>query len=408
VPIAPAPDHARPAPVSRVGLALSFLAFLSLGLPDGSLGVAWPSMRSSFGVALSALGMLLAAMMTGTLVSSAVSGFLIARLGVGRLLVVSTLFVAASVAALAWSRSWPLAVLSSLLGGLGAGAVDAGVNAHAASAFSPRAVTWLHATFGFGAMLGPMLMTVVLDRGLGWRVGYGVLAVVLGALALAFASNLSVWATPKAVVRTPSFEAPAHPRAARMSIGLGILLFFVYSGVEATCGQWAYTFLTEGCSLAPEWAGLAVSGYWGALGGGRVLFGALAARVAPSRLNQVGVLTALASGLVLTQARGSAAVAALLVMGLALAPIYPLSISETPRRVGAAWADRVIGWQVSSAYLGLAFWPSIGGLIASRLGVAALGPYFGVLALLQLAVMAALELSARGKAAPSPCPRTGE
>jgi fucose permease len=216
-----------------------------------------------------------------------------------------------------------------------------------------------------------------------------VLAAVLGALGVAFAFNLAIWATPRAD-RARAHEKLVAPRTARRSIGLGILLFFVYSGMEATCGQWAYTFLTEGCALAPEAAGFAVSGYFGALGGGRVLFGFLAARVAPSRLNRVGVLAALASGVVLSYARGPVAIAALLVMGLALAPIFPLSISETPRRVGAAWADRVIGWQVSSAYLGSAFWASLGGIIAGRFGVTALGPYFGALALLLLLVTEAL------------------
>jgi fucose permease len=380
--------------ISRLGLALSFLAFLSLGLPDGSLGVAWPSMRSSLGVGLEALGLLLGVAMAGTLVSSALSGVLIPRLGVGRLLVVSTLLVALSAVGLAASPSFGFALASSLVGGLGAGAVDAGVNAHAASAFSPRAVSFLHATFGFGAMLGPVLMTVMLERQLGWRVGYAVVAVTLGALAVAFASNLSVWSAPRpAVGPKPREDARGADARALRPVLLGVLLFFVYSGVEATCGQWAYTFLTEGCRLPPTTAGLAVSGYWACLGAGRVVFGILAARTAPSRLIRAGVLGAVASGLVLGLARGGAAVAAIWVMGASLAPIYPLAIAETPRRVGAARADRVIGWQVSVAYLGLAFWPSLGGWLASRVEVAALGPYFGALAVL---LLAASEMTLRG------------
>jgi fucose permease len=394
--------HAAFRRVGPLGLALSFLAFLSLGLPDGCLGVAWPSMRSSFGVGLEALGMMMTALMAGTLVSSALSGVLIARLGVGRLLALSTLLVAASATGLALSRAWPWAVVSGLLGGLGAGAVDAGVNAHAAATFTPRAMIWLHATYGFGAMLGPILMTVALEREWGWRVGYAVLAGLLGALALAFARKSAVWTAPRTVQETLSLRTRETPGPVRRTIALGTLLFFVYSGLEVVCGQWGYTFLTEGCALAPEWAGLAVSGYWGCLGGGRVLFGILAARVAPGLLTRGGILAALASGLGLRYARGPAAIAALLVMGLALAPIYPLEVSQTPRRVGAPWADRVIGWQVSSAYLGLAFWPALGGFVAARLGVEALGAYIFALALLLLVVSEALRRASGARTVPAP------
>jgi fucose permease len=240
-------------------------------------------------------------------------------------------------------------------------------------------------------MLGPVLMTAFVERSSGWRVGYAVLAAILGVLAVAFAFNVAVWSSPK-VLRDEPRPPHASSRGHRGSIALGVLLFFVYSGVEASCGQWAFTYLTEGLGFGPRGAGLAVSGYYGALGLGRVVFGLAAHRTAAPRLIRIGAAAALASGLVLSVARGPAAVAALLVMGLALAPIYPLAIAETPRRVGAAWADRAVGWQVSSAYLGFV-WPSLGGVLASRVEVAALGPYFAALAVL---LMLATEAVLRG------------
>jgi len=395
---------------TRRAVVLSFLAFLSLGLPDGSLGVAWPSLRGSFGVGLSALGTLLAVSMAGTLISSASSGALLERLGVGRLLVLSTLLVTASAGLLAASPSWPWALASALLGGLGAGAVDAGVNAHAAESFSPRAMTWLHATYGAGAMLGPMLMTAALATGWGWRAGYAALAGLLAALALAFARNLSLWTSapgeggrPEAgasyALASPGSDESEGLRV-RPRIALGLFLFFVYTGLEAACGQWAYTFLTEAGNLHTEVAGLAVAGYWGALGAGRVVFGALAARVPPSTLVRAGVLASLLSGIALGLAPGPLAAGALVAMGLALAPVYPLSVSLTPRRVGAARASRVIGWQVSAAYLGVAFWPFLGGLLAERLGVSVLGAYVAALALLVVLVSEALRTEAGAGHAP--------
>jgi fucose permease len=385
---------------ARSAVVLSFLAFVSLGLPDGSLGVAWPSLRAVVGVELSALGTMLAVSMAGTLVSSAASGMLLERLGVGRVLIWSTLLVTTSAALLASVRSWPWALASALLGGLGAGAVDAGVNTWAATSFSPRAMTWLHATYGAGAMLGPLVLTLALGLGLGFRMGYAVLAALLLTLAVAFARYRSLWSTtpPRAAVPPLRDEVapPPPPGTWRTTstgpprIALGVFLFFVYTGLEAACGQWSYTFLTEGGALGPQAAGMAVAGYWGALGGGRVAFGALAGRFPSPTLVRAGVLGALVSGIALALLPGPAAALFLLLMGFALAPVYPLSVSETPRRVGALRAARVIGWQVSGAYLGVAFWPYLGGVLAERLGVSVLGSYLAALALIVFLVSEAL------------------
>jgi fucose permease len=395
-------QRSRGAPSARLALVLSFLAFVSLGLPDGSLGVAWPTLRASFAMPLSALGTLLAVSIAGTLVSSAASGALLERVGVGRVLMVSTLLVTASAAMLASSRSWSWAMASALVGGFGAGAVDAGVNAHAAVSFSARSMTWLHATYGVGAMLGPVIMTTALGSGLGWRKGYAALAALLTALTLAFALNQSLWASPpRGGGRSPDADAVVSgPVPPRIAVGLG--LFFVYTGLEAACGQWAYSFLTETGALDARAAGLAVAAYWGALGAGRVAFGALAGRVGVPSLVRAGVLAALASAVAFACARGAAAAGALVALGFALAPIYPLSMSSTPRRVGAARASRVIGWQVSAAYLGVASWPLLGGLLAERFGVGILGAYLAALALVVAVLSAPLQAEAAHSLAPDP------
>lgn len=212
----PAPPAPRPAPpparrpgarrTSLTLLALIFAGFISLGLPDGLLGVAWPSMRRTFGVPLDALGPLLATTILGYLASSLVSGWAVERLGVGRLLALSAFATAAGLLGYALAPTWGLVVLLGLVAGLGAGAIDAGLNAYVALAHSSRLLNWLHACFGLGAATGPAIMMAVLDAGQPWRLGYGIVAGGQTVLGVCFLLTRRQW-------RMQPVETPARPPA---------------------------------------------------------------------------------------------------------------------------------------------------------------------------------------------------
>jgi MFS family permease len=167
-------------------LVLAYFAFVSLGLPDGLIGVGWPSIRSEFDVATEAVGVLLFAGTAGYLTSSVVAGFSVARLGVGWLLAGSTALASLALVGYALSPGLGLMIPCALLAGIGGGAIDSGLNAYAASRFGPRHINWLHAFFGLGVALGPLIMTAVLTAALSWRAGYGVVASAQLVLALAF------------------------------------------------------------------------------------------------------------------------------------------------------------------------------------------------------------------------------
>src|SRR5688572_6582458 len=191
-------------PRPRTALILiAFVAFISLGLPDGVNGVAWPSVRATFGLPVGHLAILITAGTCGYLVASFSSGAVVRRLGVGRLLLASSLLVVGASAGYALAPAWPVMVGLGVFSGLGAGAIDAGINAYAARHFSPRLVDWLHAFYGVGATLGPVLMTAVLAAGLSWRWGYGVNAMLLAVMAVCFVFTLRLWAA-----------APVEPVAA--------------------------------------------------------------------------------------------------------------------------------------------------------------------------------------------------
>jgi fucose permease len=352
---------------------LALVAFVSLGLPDGVLGVAWPSMRASLGVDLAQLGVLLAAAMVGYVVSTASTGAVVARHGVGWLLVVSSALMVGSGLAYALAPAWPVPLVGSLLAGLGSGAIDAGVNAYAAFHFSPRLVSWLHAAYGVGATLGPLIMTAMLTTAMGWRWGYGVIAALLLGMTLAFSLTRACWDDRRD--GSPGGPDPAAPgpwaTLGRPAVWSGLVFFFVYAGLEVTAGQWAYSLLTEGRGLAPGAAGLWVGGFWGAM---TVIAGGLAGRVRPaSLLRGVTLLVPVAAVALAVDLGPAASGLALVALGLLLAPIYPLAVVATPARVGEPSATRVIGYQVGAAYLGTAVIPGLAGVLARAHGLEAVG-----------------------------------
>jgi fucose permease len=366
---------------------LAFLAFVSLGLPDGVLGVAWPSLRRSFDRPIDQLGLILLATMAGYLASSFSAGAVLARVGVGRLLVASGLLVAASAAAWAATPWWSVVVGGAFVSGLGAGAIDAGINAFAAARFTPRVLTWLHACWGLGAMAGPLVMTAVVAGGAGWRWGYVLLAASLVAMAGCFQVTLGLWELPAAegprslpAVAGGLVEALREPK-----VRGNALLFFLYTGVEASAGQWAFSLLTESRGMTTAVAGLAASAYWGSIFAGRLAFGALAHRVPPARLLRLGMAGAPLAALAVSVTRsGAGGFAGLFALGLLLAPIFPLMIAETPSRVGDRHASHAIGFQISAATLGAGTLPAAAGLLARHAGLEALGPFLLAVSVLVL------------------------
>jgi fucose permease len=354
-----------------VPFALALLAFVSLGLPDAVLGVAWPSMRSSFELPLDRLGLLLFAATAGYLTSSFVSGPVTRRLGVGGVLVGSSALVALSAAGFASAPVWSLLPCAAVLAGLGGGAIDACINAFAAVRFPAGRIAWLHASYGVGASLGPLLMTGILAAGLSWRWGYAVLAAVIALMGLGFLRTRDRWQTSPEPAGSPAHAALRD--SLRKPVVLGsALLFFLYTGVEAIPGAWAYSLLTESRGVANALAGLSVALYWGSLTTGRLVSGALAHRIAPMRVLRASLLLAPLWGALLWAGFGFAPdLFAIAALGFSVGPVFPLLIAATPGRVGGPHSGNAVGVQVSLASLGWASLPATAGILARAQGLEA-------------------------------------
>ena len=359
---------------------LASLAFISLGLPDGLLGVAWPSIRGTFGLGLDAVGALLISTTLGYVASSFSSGHVARLLNVGSLVGASCALTGLALLGYSTTTSWLLLIGFGAALGIGAGAVDAVLNTYAATRHGHGMLNWLHACYGIGAASGPLLMTAILARDLPWQRGY--LAVAVGQLLLAgsFFVTSRWWISPLG-----SDDRHAHaPIASTLrvrSAQLGILVFLLYAGVEASMGLWTYTLLVEARGLAPATAGWIVSLFWGGLTAGRLVAAGVAGRLPPDRLLPL-CLGLVLTGTLLLWLEGGVVLSAIAVglAGLACGPIFPTLIASTPARVGAAHAGNVVGFQVAAAAAGMAALPAFVGALAAATTLSVIAATFVVLA----------------------------
>ncbi len=357
---------------------LVFLGFVSIGLPDGLTGVAWPSMRRHFGLPIDALGGLLVSYTAGYLVSSFNAGRTLSRTGVGALLALSCLATGASLLGYAIANHWWIVVSFAALAGLGAGSIDAGLNTYAATRFTPRMVNWLHAFYGLGALSGPLLMTAALHSGYPWQTGYAMVG--FGQLTLAFAFGLtrSRWSEGNGIDKSAEDIAVEVTNSSTLRLPVvwfSIAIFFVYSGLEAAAGAWAYSLLTEARGVQMLTAARWVSVYWGALTVGRVLSAIFAVRW-PVRFLLRCCIAGQAAGalLIWLNLDSLSGLLGWAVIGLASGPIFPALITATRNHLGRSHIANAVGFQIAAAVLGQSLVPALVGVGARRLGLEVVAP----------------------------------
>lgn len=366
---------------------LAYLAFISLGLPDGLLGVAWPSIRGTYDVPLDTLGLLVAFVVAGYLSSSFVAGAIMRRLPLGTILWASAGTAGLSLVGFAISPAWPVMLVLGFVAGLSGGAVDAALNAYGARYFDNRTLNWLHAFWGLGTTIGPMIVTGVLNAGLVWRWSYA----IAGTAQLSFAAVLFAtrdrWLTLGDEAPPSEVSAPTLNTLGRPVVWLGMLTFFVYGGLEIAVAHWSFSLLTLGRGVPETSAGIFLTLYWGSLMSGRILFGMVADHVSLPLAVRIGILGAVAGAILfwLDPSR-SLSVAGLMLIGFGCAPVYASLISLTPGRVGARHTDSAIGFQIAAAGLGGAVVTAGVGIAARAFGLGAIGVCF-VIATLGLLVL---------------------
>ena len=362
-------------------LGLIYLAFISLGLPDSVLGVAWPTMRVDLGQTLEAAGLLTMVLTTCSAISGFASGFVLARLGTGKVVAISGFLTGLALLgfALAPPFRWILWLLVPL--GLGASAVDAGLNHFVARHYSARHMNWLHGCWGIGATIGPVVMGAALASRFGWQAGYAVIALLQLMLAALFVRHLRLWANaPEQPVAAadPSGKgsAAAHSPPPGWAAWLAPAIYLVYTTIELGTGLWAASILVDGRGAEPARAGLWVAGFFGAIMVGRFAVGLVANRLGNRLLVRAGIGLAIVGAVLfaLPFLPDLFNLAGLVLLGLGCAPIYPALMHEATQRFDAATARTVIGRQVAFAYIGCALGPAALGLLGAHLGLWAVMP----------------------------------
>lgn len=373
---------------------LSLGTFVVLGLPDGMLGTAWPAMRHSFGEPVGALGLILLINTTGSVAVAAVVGRLIRRLGAAAVLAVAA--SCAALAGLGYAAApgiWLVLGVGPLVGAA-AGMMDGGLNTVVALTGRARLLNLLHGFYGVGTAIGPLVVTGAILAG-SWRPAY----LVLAALNVAAAS---CWIIYRRGVPAPAASSPAAAagpadepaETARPTQGwsrrrvvavltLGLVVFFMYTGLEVSAGQWETSYVRGHLGLSASAAGLAAFGYWGALTAVRIGLALPAKPVSAQTVIRSGLLLSIAGcGLIWWQPDPIVVVLSFALLGASLAGVFPALIAVTPQRIGRERAQHAIAWQVGAAAAGGSAISALIGLLIDSTSLAVLGPALVVLSLI--------------------------
>ena len=373
-------------------LAIIYLAFISLGLPDSLLGAAWPSMYPEFQVPVSYAGIISMVIALGTVISSLMSDRLTKRLGAGLVTAISVAMTALALFGFSFSHSFWVLILWSIPYGLGAGSVDAALNNYVALHYKSRHMSWLHCMWGVGASAGPYIMGFALSHGQNWNGGYRYIGILQVILTFILFISLPLWKKEKKDAASESDTTSDHILTLREIFAIPgaksvMLMFFCYSAIEQTSGLWASSYLVLHKGVAPETAATFASLFYIGITIGRAISGFITMKLNDTQMIRLGQGIILLGVLALFLPLGSTvSLIGFILIGLGCAPIYPCIIHSTPDHFGADRSQAIIGVQMASAYVGTCLMPPVFGLIANNITVALLPAYL-ILFLILLSVM---------------------
>lgn len=367
-------------------LVIIYLSFISLGLPDGILGAAWPVIYPEMNVPVSYSGIIFMIISAGTVVSSLQSDRLTKHFGTAKVTAVSVGITMIALFGFSSCHSFLLFCLWAIPYGLGAGSVDASLNNYVALHYESKHMSWLHCMWGIGATAGPYIMGMVLNRGMIWNTGYRIVGAIQLVLTVLLFVSLPVWKqngsqnlsedTSKAPLRLKEiFRIPGAKEI--------MITFFCYCALEQTAGLWAASYLVINRNMNVEAAAKFSALFYLGITLGRFINGFIAMRLNDHEMIRMGFLTiAVGILLILLPTGQTCALIGLIIVGLGCAPVYPCIIHSTPEHFGADNSQALIGVQMASAYIGITLMPPLFGLIADHITIALLPEFLLALFLL--------------------------
>ncbi|WP_283682416.1 MFS transporter [Parablautia sp. Marseille-Q6255] len=368
-------------------LAIIYLSFISLGLPDSLLGSAWPSIYRQFDVPVSYAGIVSVIIAAGTIISSLQSDRMTKKLGAGKVTAFSVAATAIALFGFSVSDSFAVMCLWAIPYGLGAGGVDAALNNYVALHYPSRHMSWLHCMWGVGASVGPYIMGYALTSGSGWHMGYRYISLLQIVLTAALFLSLPLWKTRSLENENAAGVPTAHltlKHIIRIPGACSVMTaFFCYCALEATAGLWASSYLVLNRGIDAKTAAAFASLFYIGITVGRAVSGFLTLKFHDTQMIRLGQGLILLGIVLLLLPGRTACLAGLITVGLGCAPVYPCIIHSTPEHFGADRSQALIGVQMASAYTGTCIMPPLFGLIANHISVA----WYPLYLLVILAVM---------------------
>ncbi len=397
-------------------LAIIYISFISLGLPDSLIGSAWPIMHVDLGVSMSSAGIITIIISVGTIIASFFSNALTNKLGTGLVTAISVTFTALGLIGFSFAKAFWMLCVFAIPYGLGAGAVDAALNNYVALNYPARHLSWLHCMWGVGASISPYIMSFALTGGLGWGSGFRIVFYIQISLSAILFFTLPVW--KKCVKKSSNFEnnidriskngAIEQTEQKKVStasvfgikgIYLVFIAFFAYCAMEQTAGLWATSYLVNYKGIEATVAAKFASFFYIGITLGRGISGFFAEKLGDKRLIRFGTIIILI-GILLVAIPTSASwpsLVGLIVIGLGCAPVYPAIIHSTPDNFGKENSQAVIGVQMAFAYIGITAMPPLFGLIAEKINIGLYSAYLLVFALLMLVMCEVLNAKVKRK-----------
>lgn len=348
-------------------VALIYVAFVSLGLPDAVLGATWSVMREQMQVPIYYQGILSMIISAGTITSSLMSNYVNKKMGAGLVTALSTLLTALALLGFSFSTKFWQLCLFAIPCGLGAGGVDAALNNYVAVNLSSRHMNWLHCFWGVGATIGPQIMGNFLSRGMSWNNGYLAISILQGVLTMVLLFSLPLWkkAIPQAEEKS---DVKTIDAIKIRGVKLVLIMFFCYCAAESLAMLWASSYLVEYRHVDSITATLFGSLFFVGMTVGRFVCGLISGKLGDRALIRIGSSVALVGVvcIVLPVAAHWLSLCGLVVFGLGCAPIYPAIIHSTPGNFGKKNSQAIVGFQMACAYTGSTFIPPLFGLVASK------------------------------------------
>lgn len=373
-------------------LAVIYLAFISLGLPDSLLGAAWPTIRVDFNVPLSYMGFVSMIIAGGTIISGLMSERLTKKFGTRAVVAVSVALTAIALFGFSTVGQFWQMCLWGIPYGFGAGAIDAALNNYVALYYNSRHMSWLHCFWGVGTIVSPYIMSYALTHST-WSNGYrnvsyiqfGILAVILIAMPL--------WKINKDPAVTEEDKPLLGLSGALKIKGVPTLLigFYAYCAAEATTMLWASSYLEGTRGISKDKAAAFGSLFFIGITAGRFLSGFISDKLGDNRMIRLGTAIALFGVILIALPVGAASMVGFVIIGLGCAPVYPCIIHSTPANFGAENSQGIIGIQMASAYVGSTFMPPVFGLIANHVSLKLMPVYLAFFFILLLVMISKTE-----------------